>query len=48
MENLQELVTVTRLYEPEDETISPLQAFLDSAALDAGEGQPTLTKTVFR
>ncbi len=39
MENLQELVTATRLFEPEDETISPLQAFLDSAALDAGEGQ---------
>ena len=39
VENLQELVTATRLFESEDETISPLQAFLDSAALDAGEGQ---------
>jgi DNA helicase-2/ATP-dependent DNA helicase PcrA len=39
VENLQELVTATRLFEAEDETISPLQAFLDSAALDAGEGQ---------
>ena len=39
VENLQELITATRLFEPEDETISPLQAFLDSAALDAGEGQ---------
>jgi DNA helicase-2/ATP-dependent DNA helicase PcrA len=39
VENLQELVTATRLFEPEDETVSPLQAFLDSAALDAGEGQ---------
>jgi DNA helicase-2/ATP-dependent DNA helicase PcrA len=39
VENLQELVTATRLFEPEDESISPLQAFLDSAALDAGEGQ---------
>ena len=39
VENLQELVTATRLFEPEDETITPLQAFLDSAALDAGEGQ---------
>ena len=39
VENLQELVTATRLFEPEDETIPPLQAFLDSAALDAGEGQ---------
>ncbi len=39
VENLQELITATRLFEPEDETVSPLQAFLDSAALDAGEGQ---------
>ena len=39
VENLQELVTATRLFEAEDETITPLQAFLDSAALDAGEGQ---------
>ena len=39
VENLQELVTAARLFEPEDEEISPLQAFLDSAALDAGEGQ---------
>jgi DNA helicase-2/ATP-dependent DNA helicase PcrA len=39
VENLQELQTATRLFEAEDETISPLQAFLDSAALDAGEGQ---------
>ena len=39
VENLQELVTATRLFEPEDESISPLQAFLDTAALDAGEGQ---------
>ena len=38
VENLQELVTATRMFEPEDEEISPLQAFLDSAALDA-EGQ---------
>ena len=39
VENLQELITASRLFEPEDETVSPLQAFLDSAALDAGEGQ---------
>ena len=39
VENLQELVTATLLFEPEDETVSPLQAFLDSTALDAGEGQ---------
>ena len=39
LENLQELVIAARLFEPEDETLPPLQAFLDSAALDAGEGQ---------
>lgn len=39
VENLQELITATRLFEPEDETLTPLQAFLDEAALDAGEGQ---------
>ncbi len=39
IENLQELVVAARQFEPEDETISPLQAFLDNAALDAGEQQ---------
>ncbi|MEE8058952.1 MAG: DNA helicase II [Pseudomonadales bacterium] len=39
VENLQELVVAARQFSPEDETISPLQEFLDSAALDAGEQQ---------
>lgn len=39
IENLQELVVAARQFEPEDESISPLQEFLDSAALDAGEQQ---------
>jgi DNA helicase-2/ATP-dependent DNA helicase PcrA len=39
VENLQELVTATRQFEPEDEELSPLQEFLDNAALDAGEAQ---------
>ncbi len=39
IENLQELVVASCQFEAEDETISPLQAFLDSAALDAGDQQ---------
>ncbi len=39
VENLQELVVAARQFEPEDEAITPLQEFLDSAALDAGEQQ---------
>ncbi len=39
VENLQELVTAARQFEPEDEQLSPLQEFLDNAALDAGEAQ---------
>jgi DNA helicase-2/ATP-dependent DNA helicase PcrA len=39
VENLQELVVAARQFEQEDEDISPLQEFLDSAALDAGEQQ---------
>ncbi|WP_101758116.1 DNA helicase II [Oceanicoccus sp. KOV_DT_Chl] len=39
VENLQELVVAVRQFEPEDDSISPLQAFLDTAALDAGEQQ---------
>ena len=39
VENLQELVIATRQFEPEDEELSPLQEFLDNAALDAGEAQ---------
>ena len=39
IENLQELVVAARQFEAEDETLSPLQQFLDSASLDAGEQQ---------
>ena len=39
IENLQELVVATRQFEPEDDSLSPLQEFLDNAALDAGEAQ---------
>ena len=48
VENLQELVTATRLFEPEDEETPPLQAFLDSAALDAGEGKRIPMRTASR
>ncbi len=39
VENLQELVTACRAYEPEDKTLSPLPQFLDQATLDAGDRQ---------
>jgi DNA helicase-2/ATP-dependent DNA helicase PcrA len=39
IENLQELVVATRQFEQQDEDISPLQEFLDGAALDAGDQQ---------
>lgn len=39
IENLQELVVASRQFDPEDDSISPLQEFLDTAALDAGEQQ---------
>lgn len=40
IENLQELVSAAREFEDdEDEAVSPLQQFLDEAALDAGQGQ---------
>jgi DNA helicase-2/ATP-dependent DNA helicase PcrA len=39
VENLEELVTAARQFEPQDEELSPLQEFLDNAALDAGETQ---------
>jgi DNA helicase-2/ATP-dependent DNA helicase PcrA len=39
VENLQELVTAARQFEPGDEELSPLQEFLDRAALDAGDAQ---------
>lgn len=39
VENLEELVSAARTFVPEGEDLSPLQQFVDSAALDAGEGQ---------
>ena len=39
VENLEELVAAARSFVPEGEELSPLQQFVDSAALDAGEGQ---------
>ena len=39
VENLQELVSAAKTFRAEDETQSPLQQFLDSAALDAGDSQ---------
>jgi DNA helicase-2/ATP-dependent DNA helicase PcrA len=39
IENLQELVTAARQFDPENEELSPLQEFLDNAALDAGDAQ---------
>lgn len=38
-ENLEELVSAARSFVPEGDELSPLQQFVDSAALDAGEGQ---------
>ncbi|WP_086929453.1 DNA helicase II [Agarilytica rhodophyticola] len=38
-ENLQELVNACRGFQAEDDNISPMQEFLDTAALDAGDGQ---------
>lgn len=40
VENLEELVSATRAFDPdEDDELSPLQSFLSGAALDAGEQQ---------
>ncbi|WP_372749270.1 DNA helicase II [Litorivivens sp.] len=39
VENLQELVSAARTFESEDEEVTLLRAFLDQAALDAGEQQ---------
>lgn len=39
IENLQELVNACRLFEAEDENLTPLAEFLDTAALDAGDAQ---------
>ena len=39
VENLEELVTAARQFAPVGEELSPLQQFLDNAALDAGDNQ---------
>ncbi len=39
IENLQELVNACRAFEPEDDNLTPLAEFLDTAALDAGDAQ---------
>jgi ATP-dependent DNA helicase UvrD/PcrA len=39
VENLEELVSAAKQFVPEDEELSPLQQFLDNAALDAGDAQ---------
>lgn len=39
VENLEELVSAAKSFVPEDPDLSPLQQFLDNAALDAGDAQ---------
>ncbi|EED35078.1 DNA helicase II [Luminiphilus syltensis NOR5-1B] len=39
VENLEELVSAAKTFIAEDESLSPLQQFLDNAALDAGDAQ---------
>ncbi|SMF24806.1 DNA helicase-2 / ATP-dependent DNA helicase PcrA [Alteromonadaceae bacterium Bs31] len=39
VENLQELVSACRLFESEEENLTPLQEFVNNAALDAGDTQ---------
>ena len=39
VENLEELVSAAKQFVPEGDELSPLQQFLDNAALDAGEAQ---------
>ncbi len=39
VENLEELVSAAKTFIPEDSELAPLQQFLDSAALDAGDAQ---------
>jgi DNA helicase-2/ATP-dependent DNA helicase PcrA len=39
VDNLHELISACDVFEPENEDLSPLQEFLDRAALDAGERQ---------
>ncbi|MDF5809233.1 hypothetical protein P4123_21095 [Pseudomonas aeruginosa] len=48
MENLEELVSAARAFEnsEEEEDLTPLQAFLSHASLEAGKPRPTPTRTV--
>ncbi len=39
VENLEELVSAAKQFVPEEDELSPLQQFLDNAALDAGDAQ---------
>jgi DNA helicase-2/ATP-dependent DNA helicase PcrA len=39
VENLEELVSAAKQFQPEESELSPLQQFLDNAALDAGDAQ---------
>jgi len=39
VENLEELVVAAKQFQPQEGELSPLQQFLDNAALDAGDGQ---------
>ena len=39
VENLEELVSAAKQFGPEEDELSPLQQFLDRAALDAGDAQ---------
>ncbi len=39
LENLEELVSAARGFEPEDDDMTPLMAFLSHAVLESGEGQ---------
>lgn len=39
VENLEELVSAAKQFAPEEDDLSPLQEFLDRAALDAGDAQ---------
>ncbi len=39
VENLEELVSAAKQFAPDDAELSPLQQFLDNAALDAGDAQ---------
>lgn len=39
VENLEELVSAAKQFSPQGDELSPLQQFLDSAALDAGDAQ---------